>query len=157
MTEPTRLKERPHHGPFPIPYVTAIVNGVPDFKIHDNEKRVRCAERNLCQLCGGSLAGVWMAFVGHEGSIERGRFGEPPMHQDCMEFAWEVCPWLAGRDWRLDYRKAAEGLTILPPPPKGKLGIWIATSYSTIPDDEGGGVIKWVPSQPVTQIEWRNR
>jgi hypothetical protein len=171
MAEPERLKARPHHGPFPIPYVTYVdpETGIPDFKVHDNAQREKVALRGLCQLCGQSFGPAEfigaqhvlreaMAFVGSEGSIARGSFGEPPMHPECMEFAWEVCPWLAGRDWRLDWRQAAEGLTILPEPEiDGPLGIWITRGYRTIPDLEGSGSIKWVPNPPIQPITWRSR
>lgn len=157
VNEPDRLKRRPHHGPFPIPYVTYVeASGRPDFRIHDNSKRLRIARRNLCQLCGETLEDR-MVFIGHEGSIERGTFGEPPMHEDCAEYAWEVCPWLAGADWRLDYRAAAKGLTILPQPPGGELGIWITDGYIVVPDDEGGGLVKWKPNSPSQEIQWRYR
>jgi hypothetical protein len=155
--EPLQLAERPHHGPFPIPFVTHVDEaGVPDFKVHDNAKRARCAEENLCQLCGRTLTGR-MAFVGHTGSIERGTFGEPPMHEACCEYAWQVCPWLAGREWQLDLRKQAEGLTILPRPAEGLLGIWITDGYVVVPDDEGSGSVKWKPSPPLEAIDWRDR
>ena len=165
--EPASLKARPHHGPFPVPYVTAIIDGIPDFKVHDNVQREKVARRGLCQLCGERFAPTamppailppTMAFVGHRGSLERGVFGEPPMHVDCMEFAWEVCPWLAGRNWQLDWRKAAEGLTILPEPDDdGPLGIWITNGYRVVPDDEGSGSVKWIPNPPTRAIAWRSR
>lgn len=155
---PDRLEDRPRHGRFPIPFVTYIdPKGVPDFKVHDNRRRQECADRRLCQLCGHSLEGEVLVFVGQEGSIERGVFGEPPMHEDCMEFAWRVCPWLAGREWSGRWRNHAEELTILPKPGKGKLGIWVCTSYEVVPDDEGSGSVKWVPSEPIQAIEWRER
>lgn len=167
IAEPERLKARPHHGPFPIPYVTYVdpATGIPDFKVHDNVQREKIARRGLCQLCGQAfnqdvppLPEPQMAFVGHQGSIQRGTFGEPPMHVECMEFAWEVCPWLAGRNWQLDWRKAAEGLTILPEPDDdGPLGIWITNGYRCREDEEGSGSVKWMPNMPTMAITWRSR
>lgn len=157
--EPPRLAARPHHGRFPIPYVTHVRDdGRPDFRVHDNERRGEVARRRLCQLCGGPLD-PRVAFVGFEHSVLRRTFGEPPMHRDCLAFAWEVCPWLAGASWRPEWKLAAEGLTILPRPPAGSpwLGTYVTDDFAVIPDDEGSGSVKWLAAAALEPVRWRNR
>lgn len=159
MEEPALLAARPHHGRFPIPFVTHIrEDGRPDFRVHNNTRRAECAERRLCQLCGAEL-GSELVFVGFKGSVECGVFGEPPMHRDCMEWAWEVCPFLAGAEWRADWAAAAAELTILPQPQlrPTALAIYVTDDYTAIPDPEGSGSVKWKVGLPAGAIEWRER
>lgn len=100
MDEPAALIQRPRWGLLPIPFVTYVApDGKPDFRTHDQYRRLDCAMNGLCQLCGTPLEGV-AVFAGQRSSGARLTFGEPPMHEDCAEFAWTVCPWLAGGTWR---------------------------------------------------------
>lgn len=159
LTEPAELKARPHHGRFPIPFVTHIrEDGRPDFRVHDNARRADCAAHRLCQLCGTALGDV-ICFVGQRHSVERRTFGEPPMHEACLEWAWEVCPFLAGGTWRPEWKEAAEELTILPNPPSGDpfMGIWKTRTYKLVADEEGSGSVKWVAGDLLEPIDWRRR
>lgn len=158
-SEPVRLAARPHHGRFPIPYVTHVrQDGRPDFRVHDNERRAEVARRRLCQLCGEQLE-PRIAFVGFEHSVLRRTFGEPPMHRDCLDFAWEVCPWLAGGDWRTEWKLEAEGLTILPRPVSGPawLGTYVTDDFAVVPDDEGSGSVKFLACAALEEVRWRQR
>lgn len=159
MKEPPRLANRPHHGRFPIPFVTYVrPDGRPDFRVQDNARREECARRRLCQLCGQDL-GERFAFVGSTTSAARRCFGEAPMHLDCMEWAWKVCPWLAGAGWRSEWKDAAEELTILPRPSGGSrwMVVYITGSYRVIPDDEGSGSVKWIPAAASEPLQYRDR
>jgi hypothetical protein len=157
--KPAELEARPHHGRFPIPYVTHVrEDGRPDFRVHDNRRREECAAAGLCQLCGTKMEDV-ICFVGFLKSVERAVFGEPPMHEACLEWAWSVCPFLAGGSWRPEWKSEAQELTILPNPPSGDplMGIWKTRSYMVIPDEEGSGSVKWVAGDLLEPIEWRRR
>jgi hypothetical protein len=160
VNEPPRLRARPHWGKFPIPFVTYVdpKTKKPNFRAHDNSKRLLIARRNLCQLCGQSLVGEHVVFVGSSGSVERGTFGEPPMHTNCCDYAFQICPWLLGAGWRLNDRGDATCLVYIDPPSQdhSELGVWTATGYRTIPDDEGVGGVKWQPTDQVN-LQWRNR
>lgn len=142
---PPQLAERPHWGRFPIPFVTHVDElGKPDFRVHDDERRFECAMHRLCQLCGKPLVLDATVFVTQ--TPRRMTFGEPPMHEACFEFAWEVCPWLAGGAWRDDLRAAARDLEILPAPhDTGEVTIlWVPGSSSwrcrSDPEREGGWI-----------------
>jgi hypothetical protein len=141
-----------------VPVVTAVVEGTPDFKLHDEVARARCGALRLCQLCGKPLEGQ-MAFVGARHSVERRIFGEPPAHVECLDFAFEACPFLAGKGYREGWRDAAraEGYTVLEPDePPEEMGILITTGYWLIADDEGATGFKYQAAEPL-KIEWRKR
>lgn len=151
MVEPEQLRERPHHGRFPIPFVTAVDElGKPDFRVHDDRRRFECALHSLCQLCGKPLMLGETVFVAQE--ARKLVFGEPPMHADCFEFAWEVCPWLAGGGWSDRWRAEARDLEILPPPPdSGEVTIlWAAGGFAwtCVSDPERRGGWLWALLPP---------
>jgi hypothetical protein len=148
--EPAGLIARPHYGRFPIPYVTAVVDGVPDFRSHDHTRRRECAEERLCQLCGLGLgSGPYVkdptVFVGFAWALNTRRFGEPPMHESCMEFAWRACPWLAaGSAWRV----LAGGEFADRPPtiPQAMVVVWTGDfefEQDTAPAARGKDVLVW--------------
>lgn len=163
-SEPEQLAERPHWGRFPIPFVTAVDElGKPDFRVHDDRRRLDCALHRLCQLCGKALILDRTVFVSQQ--PRKLVFGEPPMHEQCFEFAWTVCPWLAGGNWRDELRTAARDLMILPAEPDtGDLTIlWVADASSwrcqSDPAREGGWIWVVEPTYyggPVTQphVTW---
>lgn len=158
-TEPEGLRERPHVGRFPVPFITAVVRGRPDFKVHDEVARARCGTDRLCQLCGKAL-GEEVAFTGAEGSIERRIFGEPPAHPACLDYAFDICPFLAGRDWAEGWQEEARaaGMTVIEPPaPPERMGILITDRFWLIDDDEGATTFKYKAGQPTREIEWRER
>ena len=156
MPESSRLAARPHWGVFPIPFVTHLGDGGrPDFRVHDEDRRMECARSHLCQLCGGSLSSDRVfVFVGTSASIQRHTFGEPPMHRECMEFAWQVCPWLAGGGER---RPIEDGLVLTVVPPDGDrlMGVYATAGYCVFPGKEG--VILWEAWGPVEPVEFRER
>lgn len=157
MPEPEQLRERPHWGRFPIPFVTAVDElGKPDFRAHDDRHRFECALNRLCQLCGQPLVLGPTVFVTQQ--PRKFTFGEPPMHADCFEFAWEVCPWLAGGGWSDRWRAEARDLEILPPPPDtGEVtilwvaGAWTWTCISDRERPEGGWLWAIYPPSVINQ------
>lgn len=160
VTEPPALAARPHHGGFPIPFITAIVDGRPDFKVHDQALRASCATRGLCQLCGTEMEGGEMAFVGFPRSIERRVFGEPPAHPACLDYAFSVCPWLAGRGWAEGWEEKARvaGITVAPTPaPAEVMGVLYTDRFWLVDDDEGVSDFKFHAGEPTRAIEWRSR
>lgn len=140
MREPEALAARPRWGRLPIPFVTASNNvGVPDFRSHDFDRRRMCADHRLCQLCGQDLS-VTFVFVAFEQAVARLRTGEPPMHRDCMEYAWSICPWLANRRaWEAEWGDASP---VLPRPPTEPqtMAIIEASGYEYVPDQTGLGI-----------------
>lgn len=159
MIEPRGLESRPHVGGFPVPFITAVIDGKPDFKTHDEYLRSCCASFHLCQLCGlplgtGPLSegSVLVAFTGFARSIERRTFGEPPAHPECLAYAFEVCPWLNGKTYALH----GETRRIEPPAEPERMGILITDRWWLTDDDEGVSDFKFKAGDPAV-IEWRNR
>jgi hypothetical protein len=158
LAEPDRLLRRPHHGRFPIPFVTLVRKGKPDFRVQDNRRRERCAFEHLCQLCGEAL-GDRIIFCGWAPSVERRVFGEPPMHVECCEWAWAVCPFLLGGDHRPITIDDVIALGVWKPQGGSAprhMAIYTTTDYEPVPCGEGSGSVKWVAAPP-TSIEWRDR
>lgn len=155
MAAPAALAARPHHGELPIPFITAVVDGKPDFRVHDNERRDRCAAEHLCQLCGIALRERF-AFVGTRSSTRRRTFGEPPMHLDCMDWAWQVCPWLSGRDFRPGLSLSLTVSHKAAPPRDRFMAIYITDGYRVQPDAASGSII-WIAEPAVEVIAFRER
>lgn len=158
VAEPERLVRRPHRGRLPVPFVSAWADGVPDFKTHDHHRRRLCAHHDLCQLCGNPLDPV-KVFIGFPWALNRLRFGEPPMHEDCMEFAWAACPWLAtAHSWR----QLAEGTTFADRPPTVPQAMVVAwcEEYGFERDDapaaQGRDVLVWTVPR-IDRFETRRR
>jgi hypothetical protein len=158
VNEPPLLAARPHHGRFPIPFITLVRDGKPDFRVQDNRRRERCAFEYLCQLCGESL-GKPFVFCGWAQSVERRTFGEPPMHADCCDWAWATCPFLLGGDHRPlnidDVISLGMWKSKAAPAPR-HMAVYTTTDFEPVPCGEGSGSIKYVVAPP-TSIEWRDR
>lgn len=152
---PEALAARPRHGVFPIPFVTGSRNGKPDFRSHDRNRRAECARGRLCQLCGTRM-GDRFVLVGFVPSLARRRFGEPPAHEECMEAAWAICPWLAHRrTWEEEWGAVS---TIVPrPATEPEVMVWAtASSYRWQDDNTGMGV--WIPGEDlIGTFRWRGR
>src|SRR5258706_13105104 len=78
---PERIKNLPHDPErgYPIPFFVAYVNGKPDFRIADDEKRVRSVKERLCWICGEKL-GRYLAFTIVPMCAITRPSAEPPMH-----------------------------------------------------------------------------
>lgn len=148
--EPAALRERPHHGGLPIPWITHVrEDGTPDFRVHDTARRHQAAEEALCQLCGERL-GEYMVFVGREESAARRIFGEPPMHPECFDYARAVCPWLGGRPH--SDRPGDDSTTFIERASDPRwLRVLVTTTYSLTPDD------RWYAGLPVERPGWLRR
>jgi hypothetical protein len=94
MEEPERVKKLPHYKNLPIPYTTLIdANGKPQFKAIDSEKVWEVKRDKKCSVCGEPLD-YWIAFmVTEEESVSRLVY-ENPNHEECLKYAFNVCPWL---------------------------------------------------------------
>lgn len=93
---PKRLQKRPKFHGIPIPF-TALIrpDGTPDFKVTDRRSWNACVTANRCGLCGEKLLKKQYYFIGGELSCQSGIFYDPPMHRECAEYAFKVCPFLA--------------------------------------------------------------
>lgn len=102
---PERMQHltRDHRG-LPHPFILfEDKDGRKHFQINDSSKMMLCKMDLLCSLCGKPLLddpfddnqGMW--FVGGPMSAmhPRGAYVDPPVHQECGDYALHVCPYLA--------------------------------------------------------------
>lgn len=123
-----------------VPWFVQWIEGKPDFRIMDGEKRVRAINKRLCWLCGETL-GQCLAFViGPMCAVNRVS-SEPPSHRDCAEFAAKACPFLTmpkmvRRETGLPEETAEPGGVMLRRNP-GVTLLWMTKGYRVIRDGEG--------------------
>lgn len=92
--------ERDFRG-YPVPFIVLRDReGQSHFAVNNNILVRRAIAERLCHICGQSLEEtVW--FVGGPGSAllngSVGVYQDGPLHEECMRYAMQVCPHLAGR------------------------------------------------------------
>jgi len=80
---------------YPIPwFVGELPDGTRDFRIADQEKRIRGYKDELCWLCGEKL-GRYKAFVIGPMCVVNRNTSEPGSHLECARFAAIACPHLS--------------------------------------------------------------
>lgn len=122
---PKHLQNRPRWRGLAIPYIALIRDdGEPDFRVtNDINRRVVMMER-LCQLCGNKM-GKYLFFVGGPMAAKNNRYFEPQAHLDCLIYAMQVCPFIAGRLEHVDPDKIQEEL-----PPDIK--VYVNSGFTTV-------------------------
>lgn len=79
----------------PVPFAQRIRDdGTADFAVVDGTTVLRCARERLCGLCGQELE-YWLAFIGGPASMTNRVFVDPPMHPECGQDAFTLCPHIA--------------------------------------------------------------
>lgn len=143
MEEPERVAKLPHYKGIPITYTTLVdKNGIPNFKATDAERVWEVKRDKKCSICGEPLD-YWIAFMVTEEEAESRNIYENPNHEECLKFAFNVCPWLYYSKAKYsDLSKVnLEGYTLTsshpdrehegsPRPPK--LGIYITNNYKNV-------------------------
>ena len=119
MSDPQRLSveipktmrtlERDKRG-YPIPFIVfRDKTGVPQFTINDTNAVSTCVQKRICAICGKKLTHQQYWLVGGSRCFmhEHGAFLDPPLHQECAEYALQVCPFLAAPSYakRIDDKK----------------------------------------------------
>lgn len=139
---------------YPIPWFVKWIDGVPDFRVLDEAKVLRCLHEKRCQICGGAL-GRFKAFVGGPLMIQQRVSLEPPMHRDCAEFAIKTCPYMlhAAAKKRLTHLPAeiAEQINVGMVQTDGNPGVFglhVCLAYSV--DTSRGILHMGAPVEPVT-------
>lgn len=85
---------------YPVPFINFVSEkGIPDLRVTDAMKVLRAVQEKLCGICGQKL-GYWVVFVGGSVSIENRAFSDPAMHEECVRYAIQVCPYLAIKGFR---------------------------------------------------------
>lgn len=133
---PDRMKALPlDHRGYPVPFFVKWNNGVPDFRLLDEEKFIRCLKFEVCSICGDKL-GIHRTFAGGPMNAIQQISGEPPMHHDCALFAVKSCPFLLHplakrRDSNLpeNIREIGEAGDVFYEGNPGITSLWTCTAY----------------------------
>jgi hypothetical protein len=107
---PDKIKslEKDSRG-IPIPFLAMRdIDGTPHFTVNDHTRHLQCLAEDRCGICGKRLL-RGRSFVGGPMSAfhPQGCYIDPPMHQECAEYALRVCPYLAAPKYikRIDEAK----------------------------------------------------
>lgn len=82
---------------YPVPFIVLRdSDGRPHFTVNDSARRLRALLEKRCHICGGRLdKTLWLVGGPMSAFHERGCYNDGPLHQECMEYAMRVCPYLA--------------------------------------------------------------
>ena len=154
-----RINRLPRYKDFPVPFfVTWRTDGVPDFKVMNEDNRMKCYTHRLCWICGEKL-GSRIVFIGGPRAIELRMFVDGPMHRDCALDAMAICPYLIGTmDYATapDLSKHAEGVAqmdVVRKQAPEKIGLYLTRDFDAV---LLSGTFVFQPTEPIS-IEWRER
>ena len=128
----------------PVPWFVVWIDGKPEFRVADADKRVLAVTEKLCWVCGQKL-GAFLSFViGPMCSVNR-ISSEPPSHRECAEFSVRACPFLSKphmvrRENNLPEDKRHDGRMIARNP--GCAAVWTTKSYKVVSDGAGGWLVQ---------------
>jgi hypothetical protein len=77
---------------YPIPFFVPIIDGEPNFRLLDLQKRDHCVKRKLCPVCGKKLPSDYSYLICGPMGYKNRVSTDSPMHRVCAEFALAVCP-----------------------------------------------------------------
>lgn len=118
---------------YPIPWFVLWIDGKPDFRVMDEEKRVRAVRERICWCCGKPLGDVFAFVSGPMCGMSR-TSSEPPAHLECALWSVKGCPFLSlpkatRRDVGLPDDVKTPGILI--PRNPGVALVWITDTYKT--------------------------
>lgn len=80
---------------YPVPsFVPMGLDGKPNFKFVDNDKRKDYLDRKLCGVCGKKLDKKEFWFIGGPLMLKNRAATDIPMHQKCARASLVLCPYL---------------------------------------------------------------
>lgn len=92
---PAIMKELPlDERGYPIPYFVPMVDGNPEFRYQDANKRSSCLKHGLCAVCGKKLYAKSYWFICGPMGLLNKVHSDAPCHEDCARFSLNVCPHL---------------------------------------------------------------
>lgn len=82
---------------YPVPWnIMRDKEGTPHFTINDHRKAKQCVVEQRCPICGDELGATrWFCGGPISAFHERGAYFDQPMHDECVHYAIQVCPYLA--------------------------------------------------------------
>ncbi len=79
---------------YPIPFFVAYRDGIPDFRLLDQQKQLYCVDQKLCAICGKKLIKDAYYFISGPMGFANKISTDPAMHQECAIYSLETCPHL---------------------------------------------------------------
>lgn len=80
---------------WPVPWFVAWIDGQPDHRVMDGEKKDKAWLNRLCWICGQPLGGATVTYaIGPMCAVNRVS-AEPPAHKECAEYSVKACPFLS--------------------------------------------------------------
>lgn len=140
----------------PVPWFVAWIDGKPEFRVADAEKRAAAFVEKRCWVCGDYLGRNVTFVIGPMCGVNRVT-SEPGCHLDCAHYAATHCPFLVrpkmdrregGGLEELDTKEPA-GFMIRRNP--GCTLLWTTRSWELFDDGRGGVLVK--VGEP-TMVEW---
>ncbi len=98
MEIPLRMQRLPKDSRgYPVPYIILEKNGKHYFQINDSNKVENAIKNRLCAICAMKMHPEKMWLVGGPQSAfhEYGVYIDTPTHYECLNYAMQVCPYLA--------------------------------------------------------------
>lgn len=156
-TPPETMRGLPVDRGYPVPWFVAWVDGKPEFRCADGEKRQRAVTEKLCWVCGRPLGApprVVTPVVGFERPVTfvigpmcgvNRTTAEPPCHHECALYSAKNCPFLSKpqmvrREGGLPAHQNTGGEMIMRNP--GVSLLWTTRGYAVFPDGAGGWLIR---------------
>jgi hypothetical protein len=165
------IPERMRHLPrdkrgYPIFFGAYIdSDGRPFFTINDEFKRALMIRDDLCSICGYKLLrGRWFTGGPMSAFHDHGAYIDMPMHDECVHYALQVCPYLAVPHWgrslsepHLNQVKDAI-VAVDPTMIEGRPPLFVAVMAIGQKMTPGNGIQRYViPKRPYRKIEyWRH-
>lgn len=99
LPSPPFKPDRTYRG-LPVPFTILWREGKdrPSFDSLDSDRVVKALRESLCAICGRRFTSSKRVWAGgyHDPLPDDTWFLDPPMHQECAEYAIAACPYLAG-------------------------------------------------------------
>ena len=164
---PPRMQHLPRdRRGLPIPFVVLRdKDDQPHFTINDTTKSLYCLKHDLCPISGTPLSrGRW--FVGGPLSAfhQDGAYVDLPSHLDCIEYALQVCPYLAAPkyarrldDATVDYERLDHKVLVDPSMNPDRPPLFVAVmAIGQSVRHLGFGQFRLRPKRPYRRVEfWR--
>lgn len=129
---------------YPVPWFVAWIDGKPEFRTADGEKRHRALRGKLCWVCGEKLGRMLAFVIGPMCAVNR-ISAEPPCHRGCAEYSLRACPFLSKpqmvrRENNLPEGIGCDGEMIRRNP--GASILWMTRDYRLVGDGRGGTLLR---------------
>lgn len=150
---PPRLQKLPlDPRGYPIFWSITQDNGKYDFKHIPMPKIVQAGKNRLCGLCGETIYGD-VVFIGGPQSCKNRVFSDPPMHDECARYAWQVCPYITRLGWHREKTEELDEINphgILAKPEN--MALYTCRAYILFQTEEGYPLFR---AYPPVSVEWR--